>query len=80
MKKGIIKILIKRFKSKTPKVYKAVSILAAALFAIFFGDGYIYELCDLGEFLCNNKEVIQWTLLALSGGALFTEEKEKDKK
>ena len=75
MKKIFVKLIINRLKSKTPKLYKITSLLAAALLVVFFGADQMYDLCDLSELLCSNKEIIYFILSSIAGGSWFTVDK-----
>ena len=79
MKKGIFKLIWKRIRAKNPKIANYIQIVAALLIAVFFGTDQVYDLCDLNEWLCNNKELIYTLLLAMAGGVQFTVKKEKKK-
>jgi len=79
MKKYFIKFVIKRLKSKTPKIYKVLSLVAGLLIAVFFGADQIYEMCDISEMLCKNKEFIYSILIMLAGGSQFAVEKKGKK-
>ena len=79
MKKGIFKLIWNRFKSKTPKGAKAASYIAAVLIVVFFGADQMYDICDIAEMLCNNKELIYSILIIVAGGSHFSVDKKAKK-
>lgn len=76
MKKGIFKIIWKRLKSKNPKAANIIAIIATVLIAVFFGADNSIDLCDIQQWLCDNKELIYSVLLLIVGGSQFPISKE----
>lgn len=75
MKKGFIKVIWKRIKSKNPKIANIIATIAAVLIAAFFGADTTIDLCDIQEWLCTNKELIYSVLILIVGGAQIPNKK-----